>query len=241
MLELGHSEFLQLLLPLHGLSEPGDYRAETITVHCLSIAQLSLTPGDLSLFYRRLGRDLCALSGNYVDHLLRAAPCSFRAAMESSLRSQFECKPSLNLPADFIGYRIGKKDDGILHAHMENYIDRLTSLAKDVTFKQYSGLRASILWLSHARLHTAAFASLVGSNAIVDFCPAHISEINAQLDIFKKSRKLKLTFPQLDLKTLRLVVYADGSLANRKDKGSQIGYVICLTDGCKWKNVFTAI
>lgn len=91
MLQLGHNEFLQLLLPLYGITEAGDYWGETLSDHCLSRAKLAQTPGDLSLFYRRMGRDLCALSGNYVDDLLRAAPSGFRKDMEATLRGQFDC------------------------------------------------------------------------------------------------------------------------------------------------------
>lgn len=113
---------------------------------------------------------------------------------------------------------------------MDNYIERLTALPPDATFKDYIALRASLLWLAHARPDTAAFASLVGSNTEADFDAKLIVEINSQLAKLKESRQIMLTFPKLDPKTLRLVVYADGSFANRKDKGSQLGYVICLTD-----------
>lgn len=48
-----------------------------------------------------------------------------RAAMEKSLRDQLQCKPGYDLPADFIGYRIGRKDS-LLYAEMSNYIYRRT-------------------------------------------------------------------------------------------------------------------
>lgn len=56
---------------------------------------------DLGLFFRKVGNELVALSGNYVDDLITAAPKEHRPALEKSLRSQFECSEPGDLPSDF--------------------------------------------------------------------------------------------------------------------------------------------
>lgn len=84
------TERLQLMLPLYGMSEAGDYRSETLTHPCFRSAQFEQLPGDLSLFFRRIRRDFCALSGNYADDLLRGAQECHRATLQASLCSQFE-------------------------------------------------------------------------------------------------------------------------------------------------------
>lgn len=51
-LELGHGEFLQLVLPLYGLRESSDSSDRTLTDDCLRSASLTQSPGDLYLFFK---------------------------------------------------------------------------------------------------------------------------------------------------------------------------------------------
>jgi hypothetical protein len=90
-LELGQDEFMQLILPLYGLSESGDYWGETLTDHHLTGIQFEQSPIDLSLFFKRIGRRLVGLSRTYVDDLLRAAHSDVRKFLEESFRKDFDC------------------------------------------------------------------------------------------------------------------------------------------------------
>lgn len=64
-----------------------------------------------------------------------------------------------------------------MYATTPAYVNRRKPLHADATFKQYSALRASLLWLSHARPDIAAFCSLIGSKAEKGFAPALIVAI----------------------------------------------------------------
>lgn len=228
-LQLGPNEFLQLLLPLYGLCESGDYWSKTLTEHCIQQAQFQQSSTDLSLFFRRVGRDLVALSGNYVDDIIRAAPKEHRKDLEDSLRSQFDCSPSQDLPCDFLGLEISRQGP-VFRAAMTNYIDRLEFLPENAKYEQYASLRACILWLAHSRPDVSAFGSIIGSYRREDMSPVLIEQINKKLAYLKATKDVTLEFPKLDLQSLRLVVYCDASFANRNDKSSQLGYVICLAD-----------
>lgn len=57
-----------------------------------------------------------------------------------------------------------------------------------------------------------------------------MNEICFQLAKLEQSRQIKLKFLKLDPKSLRLVVYADGSFMNQKGKTSQLGYAVCFTN-----------
>jgi hypothetical protein len=105
---LGKNEFLQLLLPLYGLAESGDYWGETITDHHLLELQFVQSPIDLALFFKRMGNNLLEISGAYVDDLLRAAPSEYRQSMVQSLRDRFDCKESLSSSMTFTGLEIDK-------------------------------------------------------------------------------------------------------------------------------------
>jgi hypothetical protein len=51
-LVLGKNDFLQLLLPLYGLVESGDYWGETLTGHHVLELQFEQSPIDLALFFK---------------------------------------------------------------------------------------------------------------------------------------------------------------------------------------------
>jgi hypothetical protein len=54
--------------------------------------------------------------------------------------------------------------------------------------------------------------------------------MNKPLARLKDTADLALSYPALDVDTIRMVVYADSSFANRRDKSSQLGYVVCRRD-----------
>jgi hypothetical protein len=57
-----------------------------------------------------------------------------------------------------------------------------------------------------------------------------ITTLNNVVEYLQNSTKSCLHFPNLDVTTLQVVVYVDSSFANRQDKSSQLGYLICLMD-----------
>ena len=46
----------------------------------------------------------------------------------------------------------------------------------------------------------------------------------------KDTNEIKLQYPNLDLDTLRILVYSDASFNNREENKSQLGYIILLSD-----------
>jgi hypothetical protein len=125
-LELGPNEFLELGLPLYGLSESGDYWGETLTDHHLNGLQFEKAPIDLSLFFKRIGRRLVGLSGTCVDGLLRAAHPDVRVFLEDSIRKDFYSKDSQSIhvgrPAQTF---LGRTNDGFYaYAKLHLTVDR---------------------------------------------------------------------------------------------------------------------
>jgi Reverse transcriptase (RNA-dependent DNA polymerase) len=149
-LELGLNEFLQLVLPLYGLSESGDYWGETLTAHHLTGIQFEQSAIDLSLFFKRIGRRLVGLSGTYVDGLLRAAHPEVREFLEDTIRKDFDCNESKSIttgrPAQtLLELDIIRTNDGFF-ASMQKYIRRLAELAPTASFERYRRLRTQLLW-----------------------------------------------------------------------------------------------
>jgi Reverse transcriptase (RNA-dependent DNA polymerase) len=229
IMQLGKDEFLQLLLPLYGLTEAGDYWSQTLVEHCVGHAQYEQSATDPSFFFRHVGQALVGLSGNYVNDILRAAPPKHRQKLQQLLREQFECADSSELPTTFIGLELSRTERAI-HDVMKQYIHKLDFLPTDATFEEYASLRACLLWLSHARPGVAAFASVCASDKKEDVDAMAVSAMNKKLARLKDTSDLELCFPALDVDTLHMVVFVDSSFANRRDKSSQLGYVVCLRD-----------
>jgi hypothetical protein len=184
---------------------------------------------DPSFFFRHVGKALAGLSGNYVDDILRAAPPQHRKQLQQSLRDQFECADASDLPTTFIGLELSRTERAI-RVVMKQYINKLEFLPDDATFEDYASLRACLLWISHTRPDVAAFASLCASDKKEDVDGTAVSAMNKTLARLKDTADLALSYPAFDVDTLRMVVYADSSFANRRDKSSQLGYVVCLRD-----------
>jgi hypothetical protein len=254
-MQLGKDEFLQLLLPLYGLTESGDYWSQTIVEHCVEHTQFEQSATDPSFFFRHVGKALAGLSGNYVDDNLRAAPPQHRKQLQQSLREQFECADAFtiwsitlgvnlkaaaimdevldvldvafkdiapDLPTTFIGLELSRTERAI-RVVMKQYIDKLEFLPDDATFEDYASLRACLLWLSHARPDVAAFASLCASDKKEDVDGTVVSAMNKTFARLKDTADLASIYPALDVDTLRMVLYADSSFTNRRDKVRSLG------------------
>jgi Reverse transcriptase (RNA-dependent DNA polymerase) len=180
-IELRRGELLQLMLPLYGLSETGDYWSETLTSHSLDDVNFEQSAAELSRFFKRQGRKLCGLSANYVDDLLRAAPASERVAMERTLRERFYCKKASNLPTEFLGVNLRMTRSGFV-ADMMGYIARLGLILDGADYAKYASMRAMLLWVAHVRPDLSAFASIVASVTKATFVAKdHVDQMNENI------------------------------------------------------------
>ena len=229
-LELGPNEFLQLLLPLYGLSESGDYWYETLTRYTVDECRFQQSSVDLAMFFRRIGKKLMAMSGHYVDDVLSCAPPERRVEVEGMLSRRFQTKPAKDLPCEFLGMLLSRTRESF-RASMPGYIKRLTILEKECSFESFSSVRAKLMWVANCRPDISALVSIIGSVTARTFKREHVHLMNEKIRYLHDTSTIGLSFPKLDAKTLRLVCYVDGSFANRDDKSSQIGIVICLADG----------
>jgi Reverse transcriptase (RNA-dependent DNA polymerase) len=225
VLELRKDELLQIMLPLYGLSESGDYWAETLGNHMLNKLQLKQSAADMSLFFRQKGRELSGMIGSYVDDLLCASPRELQKEHEREFTEQFECKDSRDLPTTFLGMDLAKTLTGFVSG-MQQYILRLCDLHKDASFDEFRTLRAKLLWIHNARPDIAAYCSIASAVTVKQFNPADVAAINDIVYYLKRTVAYRLHFPKLDINSLSLAVYCDAAFGNRVDGSSQLGYII---------------
>ena len=84
--ELSQDEILELVKPLYGLSDSGDYWNRTITRHLREDLNMNATVGDLSLFVKHIEDKLIGLTGIYVDDSLLCGNDAFLKETDKSLK-----------------------------------------------------------------------------------------------------------------------------------------------------------
>jgi hypothetical protein len=91
-IDLGPDELLQIMKPLYGLADSGDYWAQTFARHHLTDLRMTQATGDFSPFFKRAKGALIGMSGCYVDDVIRAGTQEFLAASTRMTEAAFDTK-----------------------------------------------------------------------------------------------------------------------------------------------------
>jgi transposase InsO family protein len=228
-LDLGPDELLQLVLPLYGITESGDYWGETLTEHHIKDQQMTQTKQDFSLFFKHVGETLVGLSGAFVDDLIRAGTLHFKENSQETTENRFDIKPPITNEFTFAGFDIETKADH-RKISQNDYIRRLKLVPSTCDFESFRTVRAKLQWASHTRPDIAFAASRLAQVTSQSFCAETLHLSNKAIKHLKANPELALRYPRLDKSTLRLLAYTDASLHNNGDFTSHLGYVILLAD-----------
>ena len=93
MLQLDPDQLLQVVKPLYGLSDAGDYWGQTLTDHHTKELNMEQATGDFSLIFKRMMNKLIGLSGTYVDDIIRTGDDRFREESTRSTQNKFDTIP----------------------------------------------------------------------------------------------------------------------------------------------------
>jgi len=99
---------LQVVKPLYGLSDAGDYWGETIKEHHLQELNMEQSSGDFSLFVKRIADGLVGLSGTYVDDIMRAGTVRFETDITKNTSKPFDTKVTRKAPFTFTGLQVSE-------------------------------------------------------------------------------------------------------------------------------------
>lgn len=139
---LQDGQLLQLLKPLYGLSDAGDYWDATMSNHLqkeLGMQQASL---DISLFYKHDGATIQGISGMYVDDGIHAGNDVFVEECNKT-QARFKSKPRNFDNFKFSGMVVSSVEDGIILDQNE-CAKRIHVLPKKETLKQYRSCRQKL-------------------------------------------------------------------------------------------------
>lgn len=233
--QLEYDELLEILRPLYGLADAGDYWHATFLRHLKGDLQMTTTATDLSFHFRRVQDALRGMIATHVDDTLGAGTPEFE---QDTLKtaSKFEAKPRELGNFTFAGVVIVTNKDGTRTMHQSPYAQKLDVLRGDCPFAEFRSRRHELGWITHTRPDVAADSALLAQVTEKTFKPLHVKQLNAAIIRVKKEPGLGLKVHVLNRDKLRIISYADTSFANASDLGTQLGFVVFMTDGTKRVN-----
>jgi len=229
-MELSADELVQVIRPLYGLSESGDYWHETLTRHHINDLKMTQATGDFSLFFRRLSGRLVALSGTYVDDMLQCATVEQRRAIQDLMRSRFDITIDQATSFVFLGLHCDSADPQCRTISQREYISRLKVMPYSSTFGDMRSMRAKLAWATHTRPDIACAISMLSQVTEVQYGIGNIKEVNRIIRYLQATPDVSLRYHKLDVDSLRMLVYVDASYNNTTNNRSQLGYIILLAD-----------
>ncbi len=109
---LKQNELLELLKPLYGLAESGDYWGRSFRHHLIKELGMNTGISDAALFYKKLGEKLIGLCANYVDDTLHAGTEEY-AKLCNKTEEKFKCKEREWDNVQFAGVQVETKKNGL--------------------------------------------------------------------------------------------------------------------------------
>lgn len=229
-LDLAVNEFIQILLPLYGLIESGDYWCETFGKFHLHDLRMEQATGDFSLIFRRQADKLVALSGTHVDDALKSGEPNTLQSIQKQLQSKFDVRISNTSQFIFTGIFCDVSDPNKRILSQKQYIERMQYLKEDLSFSEFRSLLAKLMWTTQTRPDVSCAASFASQVTEDNFDKNSIKLINQTVKRLKNTSSISLQYKKLDQSSLNLIVYTDASFNNAENHKSQIGFIICLAD-----------
>lgn len=185
---------------------------------------------DPALYINKDKGKLIGLSGTYVDDIMRVGNDQFRK-LSKKTNDMFEMAEDEEIPCRFTGFKL-ERDNGIINLQQSEYLSKLNLMPEDATFADFASMRMRLAWLSHNRpecLFGISQLTQVTRGHFEENCRTIIRDTNKLIE-FARENDISISFPQLDLKSLRVIGFYDASFAGNKDFTSQLGYVVFISD-----------
>ncbi|KAA8491399.1 hypothetical protein FVE85_7820 [Porphyridium purpureum] len=168
--------------------------------------------------------------GVVVDDILvfgQARAFQAEACVAAGLEHKGISKP----PFTFNGIRMHQTQNELL-TDQDAYIDRCfeAGIPSVETFEDFRSMRGKLMYLATGTRPEIQFAVAKLSQVTEEsYCADHAKKLLGTAK-YVNAFRVKLRYPRLDPKTLRLRVFADASYASNDDYTSQVGFVVFLGD-----------
>jgi hypothetical protein len=245
--QLPAGSLLRVVKPLYGIPEAGNHWFKTYHDHHIKKLNMTTSTYDPCLLHTNQDQGF-GLVGMQTDDTLILADNNFATQEEYEITTaSILCKPREQLtpstPLKFNGGLISEDCQRILLTqertlkliqlikdHNSDMVSSRGKLRKDVSpYEQYISQRALGAYVASMSQPEAAYDLSYAAQTTTPE-KADIAALNKRLQWQLDNTDRGLRFVKIDLKTARLIVFADASFAGNKDLSSQIGYLIVLAD-----------
>ena len=247
-LGLPSNAILKIIKPLYGVPEAGNHWFSTYHSHHREKLSMTQSTYDPCLLYtENSSRSGFGIVGLQTDDTLFLADKMFAVKEEEQLhKANLLAKEREKLDNETIKFNGGciKRESNVIHLTQERQCRNLHLVAlkstdltssrgkirKAVTPKdQYVAQRARAAYIATMCQPEAAF-DLSFAAQIVNPKEKDAKALNKRIQWQIDNPTRGLHFVQLDLTSLKFVIFTDASFANNYDLSSQIGFVVTLVD-----------
>ncbi len=229
-LELKANELVQVLRPVYGLADAGDYWADTLSQHLHQHLSFTQATTDMALWLRIIGSKLVAMAACYVDDVLLATTPEALKQFSNISKQRFDVEINSSDVLSYVGLRISISPHGVRIVSQPKQISRLKLLPTTCSFEEYRSARACLAWLMQTRPDVACAISMAARVTRNTFDSKAILAHNAVVRYLRSTMDRALKFPKLDGDSLRIACYVDAGHCNAAEGRSQLGYIITLAD-----------
>lgn len=208
---------LELLRPLYGFCDAGDYWGITIDGHAKN--DLGMTPldGDTSLYIKPNGEDVDGIMGNYIDDGAHGGNEEFQKHTEKTL-SRFDSKHREWDEFEFFGTYLRSQEYGSFTVDQTSYCKKIKQclVPDDATFQLFRSNRATFAWIGHTRPDMCCLINRAAQVTEATFSKDEIRELNKGIGAVCNSSDVCLKYLLLDKATLHMRVYTDASFCHKR-------------------------
>lgn len=148
--DLKEDELLELLNPLYGLCDAGDYYGVTIEEHAINDLGMTALLSDSALYAKFAGGRLIGISGLQVDDCLNAGNKEFEELTNLTFQ-KFESKLRVYSNFDFFGTQIRTIAPGKYYVGQPYYAKNISTLPTNASFEEFRSHRSLFSWLTNTR------------------------------------------------------------------------------------------
>ena len=228
---LEDDQILQLVKPIYGTTDVGDYWDVTVENHVKNDLEMEPMTGDPSLYGKFVSKqDIAAgLLGMLVDDGLLTGSEAFQKLTEMTLE-RFESRVREWDNVEFFGMKIERENGNVISIYQPNHIERLTVVEATAPFSKLRSVRAAIAWIAYTRPDILCLVNKLAQVTVESYTREHIKMMNGCIKLLKMQKGFKIQYAKLDLDSVHLRVYTDAAFGTNNDSTSQIGFVILLCD-----------
>lgn len=222
--ELAPHQCMKLLKPLYGFCDAGDFWDSKMDKHHRVDLGFKPLRSDPALYISTKDGMVNGFSGPYVDDMLRAGDAEFHSNCRRTHES-FDMGDEDPIPGQFTGFY--EDEDGSLLQYQKSYLKNLETLSMDVDFAAFHSMRMKLSWITHTRadcLFEISQPAQVTAERFATERTASLRRLNKAIR-FAVDNPLYLRLPKLDMKTVKVVRFADASFASNHDLSTQLGHI----------------